>query len=87
MSLPNDKSIGSFEDVYEFMGKIRDKIVDDKLKKKINYILDSLSEEEFNISRLNGYFMFIKKVIGPINHFSNKKVLISIFRNLIWSLF
>jgi hypothetical protein len=61
MSLPNDKSIGSFEDVYEYMGKIRDKIVDDKLKKKINYILDSLSEEEFNISRLNGYFMFIKR--------------------------
>jgi hypothetical protein len=61
MSLPNSKCIGSFEDVYEFMKEIRESVVDDKLKRKIDYILDSLSEEEFNISRLNGYFMFIKK--------------------------
>jgi hypothetical protein len=61
MSLPNKKCVGSFEDMYEYIKDIRESVDDDGLKRKIDNILDNLSEEEFNISRLNGYFMFIKK--------------------------
>ena len=57
----NKKCIGNFEDVYNFMKDIKETVTDDKLKRKIEYILDSLSEDEFSISKLNGYFMFIKK--------------------------
>jgi hypothetical protein len=53
-------SIGSFEDVYNLINSMRD-IDDIRLKKKIEYILDNLSEDEFSISKLNNYFMFIKK--------------------------
>jgi hypothetical protein len=66
MSLPNNKGIGNFEDVYNFMREIKDSVIGTKLENKINYILDNLSEDEFGISKLNSYFMFIKKGTGYI---------------------
>jgi hypothetical protein len=61
MTLPNKKAIGNFEDVYNFMREIKETVIDTRLINKINYILDNLSEDEFGISKLNSYFMFIKK--------------------------
>jgi len=65
MSLPMDGkkklSIGSFDDVYNFIYKMKDEVKDVHLKRRVDYILENLSDDEFNISKLNGYFMFIKK--------------------------
>jgi hypothetical protein len=66
MSLPNNKGIGNFEDVYNFMREIKETVIGTKLENKINYILENLSEDEFGISKLNSYFMFIKKGTGYI---------------------
>jgi hypothetical protein len=56
-------SIGSFERVYDLMKKIVNKeiLVNEKVIKSAESIIDMLSEEEFSISKLNKYFMYVKR--------------------------
>jgi SAM-dependent methyltransferase len=63
MNLPDNKSIGSFKDIYELMTIIVDKkiSVNDNTYKAAEEIIKILSEDEFNISKLNTYFIYVKK--------------------------
>jgi hypothetical protein len=61
MKLPGEsmkESIGSFELVYDYIKKRIEE--GDKIGNE-DMILERLSEDEYNISKLNTYFMFIKR--------------------------